>query len=65
MTFVFTYLYNDFFQEFRRIDKVPQNEVSTEKHQITGEDMAQSKNSLLGFDSLWGDCTFIPADWGS
>ena len=41
----FTYLYNDFFQEFRRIDKVPQNEVSTEKdvHQITGEDMAQSK----------------------
>ena len=29
-------LFNDFFQEFRRIDKVPQNEV----HQITGEDMA-------------------------
>jgi len=31
-------------REFRRIDKVPQNEVSTEKdvHQITGEDMAQS-----------------------
>merc|ERR1739844_263623 len=29
-------------REFRRIDKVPQNEVSTEKdvHQITGEDMA-------------------------
>jgi hypothetical protein len=21
--------------------------------------------SLLGVDSLWGDCTFIPADWGS
>ena len=20
---------------------------------------------LLGGDSLWGDCTFIPADWGS
>merc|ERR1739844_227804 len=30
-------------REFRRIDKVPQNEVSTEKdvHQITGEDIAQ------------------------
>ena len=24
-----------------------------------------SKVSLLGVDSLWGDCTFIPADWGS
>ena len=23
------------------------------------------KVSLLGVDSLWGDCTFIPADWGS
>ena len=22
------------------------------------------KVSLLGVDSLWGDCTFIPADWG-
>ena len=21
--------------------------------------------SLQGVDSLWGDCTFIPADWGS
>merc|ERR1711935_993689 len=32
-------------REFRRIDKVPQSEVSTEKdvHQITREDMAQSK----------------------
>ena len=26
---------------------------------------ARSKVSLLGVDSLWGDCTFIPADWGS
>ena len=25
----------------------------------------QAKVSLLGVDSLWGDCTFIPADWGS
>ena len=24
-----------------------------------------SKVSLLGVDSLWGDCTFIPVDWGS
>ena len=24
-----------------------------------------AKVSLLGVDSLWGDCTFIPADWGS
>jgi hypothetical protein len=33
-------------REFRRIDKVPQNEVSTEKvvHQITGEDMAQTQS---------------------
>jgi hypothetical protein len=23
------------------------------------------KVSLLRVDSLWGDCTFIPADWGS
>ena len=23
------------------------------------------KVSLLGVDSLWGDCTFILADWGS
>ena len=23
------------------------------------------KVSLLGVDSLWGDCTFIPVDWGS
>ena len=24
-----------------------------------------NKVSLLGVDSLWGDYTFIPADWGS
>ena len=24
-----------------------------------------SKVSLLEVDLLWGDCTFIPADWGS
>ena len=37
-------MYNECFQEFRRIDKLPQNEVSTKKdsHQITEEDMAQS-----------------------
>ena len=23
------------------------------------------KVSLLGVDSPWGDCTFIPTDWGS
>jgi hypothetical protein len=23
------------------------------------------KVSLLGVESLWGDCTFILADWGS
>ena len=23
-----------------------------------------SKVSLLGVDSPWGDCTFIPSDWG-
>jgi hypothetical protein len=26
---------------------------------------AHRKVSLLGVDSLWGDCMFIPADWGS
>ena len=26
--------------------------------------MAHYKVSLLGVDSLWGDCMFIPADWG-
>ena len=29
------------------------------------EQKASAKVSLLGVDSLWGDCTFIPADWGS
>ena len=24
-----------------------------------------AKVSLLGVESLWGDCTFIPVDWGS
>ena len=24
-----------------------------------------TKVSLLGGDSLWGECTFIPVDWGS
>ena len=24
-----------------------------------------AKVSVLGVDSIWGDCTFIPADWGS
>ena len=24
-----------------------------------------TKVSLLGVDSLWGGCMFIPADWGS
>jgi hypothetical protein len=26
---------------------------------------SKPKVSLLGVDSLWGDCMFIPADWGS
>ena len=26
---------------------------------------SKGKVSLLGVESLWGDCTFIPADWGS
>ena len=25
----------------------------------------QGKVSLLGVESLWGVCTFIPVDWGS
>ena len=31
----------------------------TEEHKNS---MYVSKVSLLGVDSLWGDCTFIPAD---
>ena len=27
--------------------------------------VTSTKVSLVGVDSLWGDCTFIPADWGS
>ena len=25
----------------------------------------KSRVSVQGVESLWGDCTFIPADWGS
>ena len=32
---------------------------------LTNERTKHNKVSLLGVDSLWGDCTFIPADWGS
>ena len=32
---------------------------------LSGGITAKAKVSLLGVDSLWGDCTFIPADWGS
>ena len=28
-------------------------------------DSGQNEVSLLGVDSLWGDCMFIPSDWGS
>ena len=35
-------------------------------HSISkGSSRIYPKFSLLGVDSLWGDCTFIPADWGS
>ena len=30
-----------------------------------GNSTTSLKVSLLGVDSLWGYCTFIPADWGS
>jgi hypothetical protein len=29
------------------------------------QNTVRPKVSPLGVDSLWGDCTFIPADWGS
>ena len=32
---------------------------------ITNYLRCRPKVSLLGVDSLWGDCTFIQADWGS
>ena len=35
------------------------------RHYLGAEANTRNKVSLLGVDSLWGDCTFIPADWGS
>ena len=29
------------------------------------QETGRSNVSLLGVDSLWGNCTFIQADWGS
>ena len=42
--------------------------VGIQDNQICAASKRQSeflKVSLLGVDSLWGDCTFILADWGS
>ena len=36
-----------------------------EDNPIITEEKVISKVSLLGVDSLWGDCIFIPVDWGS
>ena len=33
-------------------------------HSVLGR-WVSSEVILLGVDSLWGDCTFIQADWGS
>ena len=35
------------------------------KAAVSGFDLSVFKVSLLGVVALWGDCRFIPADWGS
>ena len=35
------------------------------KYETKRNDSWLTKVSLLGVESLWDDCTFIPADWGS
>ena len=35
------------------------------RNQLFEPEITSGKVSLLGVDSLWGDCTFIPADWDS
>ena len=35
------------------------------RQKISTDVSVYAKVSLLGVDSLWGDCRFIPADWGS
>jgi short-subunit dehydrogenase involved in D-alanine esterification of teichoic acids len=51
-------------QHFKALDVLINNAgmMHTENLQkLTGN----IKVSLLGVVALWGDCTFIPADWGS
>jgi hypothetical protein len=36
-----------------------------EDNPIITEEKVISEVSLLGVDSHWGDCIFIPVDWGS
>ena len=44
------------------------SESVTSAHHVSrpkeGAISGKSKVSLLGVDALWGDCKFIPADWG-
>ncbi len=35
------------------------------KNVMKNQTSVENKVSLLGVVALWGDCTFIPADWGS
>ena len=37
----------------------------TKKRQQKIGDFVIVRVSVQGFKSLWGDCMFIPADWGS
>ena len=54
-------------------EKNPQTDLILDDNQITLLQVASANNqvsfivkvSLLGVDSLWGDCTFILADWES
>ena len=35
------------------------------KDEIQFKKCLRSRVSVQGVESLWGDCRFIPADWGS
>ena len=39
--------------------------VSKEKNSLSVHCRVLTRVSVQGVKSLWGDCMFIPADWGS
>ena len=48
-----------------RISRENLSKIMTCICQTTPWAWLEPKVSLLGVDSLWGDCMFIQADWGS